>query len=236
MRLRIPARRIVLFGALLALALLVFLPLRLVLGWAGGGLTAREVSGPVWSASLKEARIGRAALGDLRARLAFLPLLIGQARLEASRESGAADGFTGAFGVSARTRFAESVSGIIPVDALFAPLPIASLELTGVSVRFHDGQCDRAEGLVRASLAGDMRDLALPASLSGAARCDRGALLLPLASGSGAEGLALRIFGDGRYEAEVRVRGTDPAIVERLSGAGFTAGSDGLVMRFNGRF
>ena len=37
-------------------------------------------------------------------------------------------------------------------------------------------------------------------------RCDSGALLLPLASGPGTEGVALRIFGDGRYEAQLNSR------------------------------
>ena len=67
MRIQVPMRRAVLFAALFAIALVAFLPLRLVLG--GSGLTAREASGSVWAGRLKEARIGPAALGDLDARL-----------------------------------------------------------------------------------------------------------------------------------------------------------------------
>jgi len=201
MRLRIPTRRTVLFAALFALALLIFLPLRLVLGWAGAGLTAREVSGSAWAGSLKEARAGPAVLGDLDARLAPVPLLLGRARLEVERPSAAPDRLVAAFDLSRNRRSAESVTGTVPVESRFGPLPIASFDLTDVTVRFRDGQCDRAEGLVRANLSGEVAGVALPASLSGAARCDRGALLLPLSGG--AEGLTLRIFGDGRYEAQL---------------------------------
>lgn len=209
MRLRIPARRIVLFAALLALAMLLFLPLRLVLGWAGGPLDAREANGSVWSGSLKEARIGPAALGDLDARLAFLPLFIGQARFEVERPSGAPDRFVGAFSASARRTSAESVTGTVPVEGAFGALPLAALDLTDVTVRFRDDTCDRAEGLVRATLGGAPEGL--PTSLSGSARCDRGALLLPLTGGAG--GVELRVFGDGRWSAAVRLpTGAGPTI------------------------
>jgi general secretion pathway protein N len=199
MRIQVPMRRAVLFAALFAIALVAFLPLRLVLG--GNGLTAREASGSVWAGRLKEARIGPAALGDLDARLAPLPLLVGHARVGLARPSGAPDRLTGALSLARHRRAIESVSGTIPIDSMGA-LPIASLSLTDVTVVFRDGTCDRAEGQVQASLSGT----GLPASLSGAVRCDSGALLLPLASGPGTEGVALRIFGDGRYEAQLNSR------------------------------
>lgn len=236
MRIRIPARRVVLFAALLALALLIFLPLRLVLGMVDSGFSAREASGTVWSGRLKEGRIGPAALGDLSARLSPLPLLVGRARIEVERPSAAPDRFAGAFGVARNLRSAESVTGVIPVEGVFAPLPIAAIELTDVTVRFRDGQCDRAEGLVRVSVGGEFAGLPLPAGLSGAARCDRGALLLPMTSGSGGEGLALRVFGDGRFEARLSVRATDPALVARLTGAGFTTGPGGYTTTLAGKF
>lgn len=236
MRILVPTRRLVLFAALLAMALLTTLPLRLVLGAADGVFTAREATGTVWSGTLKEARVGPASLGDLSARLSPLALLTGQARIEVERPSGAPDRLAGAFATSVRGRSAESVTGVIPVEGLFGALPIASIELTDVTVRFRDDLCDRAEGLVRATLSGGTAGLPLPASVSGAARCDRGALLLPLASGSGAEGVALRILGDGRYSAELRVRASDPGVVAKLTGAGFASGPGGYVMSIGGRF
>ena len=209
MRIRIPARRAVVFAGMFVFALLLFLPLRLALGAIDSGLVAREASGSVWSGSLKEARIGPAVLGDLDARLAFLPLLNGEARIEVARPSAAPDRLTGAFGVSRNRRSAESVLGAVPVAGLFGSLPIGTLDFTDVTVRFRDGQCERAEGLVTATISGDVAGLALPASLSGAARCDRGALLLPLRGGAG--GVEARLFGDGRWTAQVRVPGAGPA-------------------------
>ena len=212
MRMQIPARRAVLFAALFALALVIFVPMRLALGLLDDVFTAREASGTIWSGSLKEARIGAAALGDLEARLAPASLLVGRARIEVARPSAAADRLAGAFGVGRNRRSIESVTGTIPVESRFAPLPIASLDLTDVTVRFRDGQCDRAEGLVRANLTGETLGSPLPASLGGAVRCDRGALLLPLASGAG--GLTLRIFGDGRYEARLSTGAAPPLSYE----------------------
>ncbi len=215
MRIQLPMRRVMLFAALVALALILSLPLRLVLGAVGGPLAAREARGSVWSGRLMEARIGPAALGDLEARLAFLPLLTGQARIEVERDSAAPDRFAGSFGFGSSRASAESVTGLVPVEGASGALPVAALELTDVTVRFRDGACEEAEGLVRASLTATQPGL--PASLSGAVRCDRGALLLPLTAGGGGEGIALRIFGDGRWSAELRMRGlATPAIQGRF--------------------
>jgi general secretion pathway protein N len=212
MRIRVPMRRAVLFGALFALALLIFLPLRLVLGAIDTGLSAREASGSVWSGHIKEARLGPAALGDLDARLSPWPLLVGHTRIAVARASNAADRFAGAFTIAGHRRAIDSLSGTIPIDS-FGTLPIASLDLTDVTIVFRDDQCDRAEGQVRANLSGAAPALDLPASLSAAVRCDRGALLLPLASGPGTEGLAVRIFGDGRYEARLSARAGAPTML-----------------------
>lgn len=211
MRVRLPMRRVALFAALFAVALVVFLPLRVALGIADSGLAAREVSGLAWSGRLKEARAGPLALGDLGAGLSPLPLLIGRARLEVARGSAAPDRFAGAVIASANGRAVESISGSVPVAGAVSALPLTALDLTDLTVRFRDGACEAAEGLVRASFAGG--PAGLPGSLSGAARCDRGALLLPL-TGGGGEALTLRITGDGRYRAELRLREGIGGVVE----------------------
>ncbi|MFD1611584.1 type II secretion system protein N [Sphingomonas tabacisoli] len=204
MRIAIPMRPAVLFAILFAVALVLFFPLRLAVG--GSGLSAREASGSVWSGSLKEARIGPAVLGDLDARLSPLALLTGRMLLYVARPSAAPDRMVGALGLSRNRRSVESASGLIPIDGAFGALPVASFELTDVTVRFRDGECDRAEGMVRANLSGD-GGLNLPASLTAAPRCDRGAVLLPFAvpTGGGAE---MRISGDGRWD--VRSTGAPP--------------------------
>ena len=71
-RIRLRTGPAALFGGMLLIALIVFLPMRAVLGWVGvgdEGLVARRVSGTIWGATLTEARFGDLALGDLHARL-----------------------------------------------------------------------------------------------------------------------------------------------------------------------
>ena len=203
MRIRLPMRRVVLFAILFGLAALFLLPLRLAVG--SSGLAAREASGSVWSGALKEARIGPAVLGDLDARVAPLPLLTGRMRIDLARPSAAPDRLTGALVLSRNRRAVEGASGVIPIDASIGALPVTSLELTDVTARFRDGTCDRAEGMVRANLSAGAAGSNLPASLSGALRCDQGAVLLPFVVGGTGGRVELRIFGDGRWD--VRQRG-----------------------------
>lgn len=198
MRIRLPMRRTVLFAILFVLALLVLLPLRLVIG--GSGLSAREASGSIWSGTLKEARVGPAVLGDLDARVAPLPLLTGRLQLDLSRPSGAPDRLSGSLVLSRNMRAIEGATGLVPIAASIGALPLTSLDLTDVSARFRDGICDRAEGMVRANLSGGATGSSLPASLSGTARCDRGAVLVPFVLGGTGGRVELRIHGDGRYD------------------------------------
>lgn len=239
-RIRLSTGPAALFGAMLLVALIVFLPMRLVLGWVGAGeqgLVARAVTGSIWGATLSEVRFGKLPLGDLRARLAPLPLLAGRATMVLDGPGG-----SGAPPLSGRAFVSRSGQGIdgltagIATGAVFQPLPVSGLNLDAVTVRFQDGQCVAAEGRVTATLGGDAAGVALPASVSGAARCEAGALLLPLVSQAGTEAVSLRVFGNSRYRADLSVRPTDPATTERLVATGFTAGPDGYKLSVEGRF
>lgn len=234
---RLATGRTALFGAMLFTALLVFIPLRLVLGWFGlgeAGLSARRVAGSLWSGRLVEARFGEVALGDTAARLAFWPLFVGRARVEL-----AGDGvrpLRGAMTVSRHGFGVDDMTATLATGQLFAPLPVTALDLDEATVHFRDGQCERAEGRVRATLAGEAVGVPLPPTLSGPARCEAGALLLPLTSSAGTETATLRVFGDGRYRAEFALRSPDPAIAPRLERAGFIGGSQGYRLAVEGRF
>jgi general secretion pathway protein N len=225
MRVRLPIRHGVFLGVALLVLLIATLPLRVATGWLKldeAGLSAREVHGSVWAGRLTEARLGPLVLGDVSAGLSPLSLLAGKARVSLSR----GDEMRGAITLSRRSFGIDDVTATLPANAMFAPLPIASLELADVSARFSDGQCDRAEGTVRATMSGAIAGIDLAQGLSGTARCEGGALLLPLASGSAREGLSLRIDADGGFEAVLSVRSDDPAVAARLAAAGF-AGSGG---------
>lgn len=237
MRLRLRTRRSALFLAMFAAALLVFLPMRLVLGWIGldvQGFTARRATGTVWSGTLAEARFGDVDLGTLRAGLAPLPLLAGQARVGLrSRDGGEEPRLEGAFVISRNAMGLDKARGLVPLGRAFAPLPVTALDLGEVTVRFVDGACERAEGRVRATLAAS--GLPLPGSLSGTARCAGGALLLPLAGAAG-EGATLSVWQDGRYRAELVLPPGDPRQSAALQAAGFLDTGSGWRLSAEGRF
>lgn len=239
MRFRLPVRRTVFFLAALTVALLVLLPLRLAAGWfdlGGRGLAAREAEGSLWFGRLREARFGPVILGDVDARLNLLPLFLGRARLSLHRDADAGGPLDGAVTVTRNSFALDDLTGQLRTGPLFGPLPIATLELSDVSVHFEGGQCERAEGLVRAGLSGEPGGLALPPALSGALRCQAGAAVLPLAGQSGMEQVNISVEASGRWRAELVVRAGDPATIQRLTAAGFTPGAGGYVRRIDGSF
>ncbi|MGZ8287276.1 MAG: type II secretion system protein N [Allosphingosinicella sp.] len=205
MRLRRRWWREIFFVGALLFSLVALLPLRFALGWLGfadKGLAAREATGSVWLGALAEARFGDAALGDVATRLRFLPLLIGRARLDLEQ---ADDGFSGAVTVSRHGFGIDDATGRIEAPAL-PDLPSPTLDLSDLSVHFADGLCVHAEGMVKARFAGEFGSVPLNASLSGEARCDGQALLLPLVGQSGSDRLEVRLFGDGRYRVDAALR------------------------------
>lgn len=239
-RFRLRTGRAALFGALLAIGLLVFLPLRLVLGIAGvadAGLTARAAEGSVWAGRLRDARLADIALGDLDAHLSPWSLLLARARIQLDSDVDTpARAVHGAIGVSRNGVRADDVDATIAPGRLLAPLPVTGLTLEALSVRFEDGACVAAEGRVRASLAGDVAGVAMPASLSGAVRCEGRALLVPLTSQAGAERVDLRIEGTGRYRATVTLQPADATALARLTTLGFAEGPGGYALSVEGRF
>lgn len=238
MRIRLPLGRTVFFICALLFALVALLPMRLALDWLGldaQGLAAREAKGSIWMGSLSEAELGSVALGDLQAGLRTLPLFIGRARVDLVRRD-ETDPLTGAATVSRHSFGIDDMSAKLAIGSAFAPLPLASLDLTEVTAHFVDGACTQAEGLVRATVAGDIAGVQLPGGLSGNARCDNGALLLPLVSQPGTEALNLRLRGDGTWQVELAVRPVDDAMRDRLVAGGFRLGTSGYVMNATGVF
>jgi general secretion pathway protein N len=238
MRIRLPLGRTLFFVVAFLFALVALLPLRLALDWFAlddRGFAAREAKGSVWLGSLSEAQFGTVSLGDLQAQLRSLPLFIGRARVDLERVDEARR-FEGSATVSRHGFGIDDMTGVLDIGGALAPLPIGAIDLGDVTAHFSDGLCTSAEGLVKATIAGDVAGLVLPGGLSGNARCDRGALLLPLASQSGTEALNVRLFEDGRYEIELAVRPVDDAMRDRLIRSGFALGNNGYVLRVSGRF
>lgn len=239
-RIRLTTGPGVLFLAFFVAALLAFLPLRLALGWFGlaeQGMTAREVTGSIWAGHLREARFGQIALGDLSAGVSPLPLLVGRARVDlGGTAEPPAPRLSGAIGISRHSFGLDDITATLPVGTAFRPVPVTSLDLQDVSVRFRGEACDVAEGRVRATMTGELGGIAVPATLTGNARCDGGALLLPLVSAAGNEGSTIRLWPDGRYRAELTLQPSDPAAEARLQAVGFVQTQNGMEMAIEGRF
>lgn len=239
-RLRLRTRPAVLFAGLLLIGLVAFLPMRLALGWAGlgeEGFTARRVTGSIWDGTIRDAMFGDVVLGSLKASVSPLSLLVGRARVAVDgRGSGVEGALHGAL-VSSRTRRGvDQLSGVLPTGRAFAPLPVTQLTLDAVTVTFVGDRCTDAGGRVIAALGGDVAGIPLPGEVSGNARCDNGALLLPLASQSGTETITLRVTGAGTYNAALALVPGDPAAAQALTALGFVAAGSGYQLSVEGRF
>lgn len=205
MRLRLRWWRELFFLAALAVSLVALLPLRLALDWLGfeaKGLAASEAEGSVWLGVLGDARFGPVAVGDVATRLRVLPLLVGRARLDLAQPD---EGLRAGLTLSRHGIGVDDASGILQGPSL-DDVPAPALDLSDVSFRFADGLCAAAEGLVKARFAGELGGVPLVSGFSGEARCDGPALLLPLASQSGADRLEVRLFADGRYRLDVSLK------------------------------
>ena len=239
MRVRLPLGRGLFFLCAFLIALAALLPLRLALSWLdldGSGLSARRAAGSIWFGVLRGARVAGAPVGDLSARLDPLPLVTGRARVDFRRLGGGdvADTLQGAASVTRHSFGIDDVTATLPLGQALAPLPIGGLDLSDVSARFRDGLCERAEGLVRARLTGDIAGVSLPGGLSGNARCEGGALMLPMVSQGGGEMLAVSLSQGGQFRAELTMRPGDDAARARLLAAGFAPAGDGLRLAIQG--
>lgn len=240
MKIRLNTRPVALFGGFAVLALLVFLPMRLVLGLVGlgeYGLSARAVTGPVWYGKLIEARIGDLALGDINASMSPFQLLLGRARLGLSGPAqGDRPGLSGAITTSRYSRGIDDMTGSIPTGRVFAPLPVNRIELEGVSARFDSGACAAAQGRVKAQLSGLIAAIALPQAMSGTLKCEGGALVVPLVSQAGTESVTLYVQGNGRYRATLDIQSSDPVTGQKLSLVGFQQNGAGYRLSTEGQF
>ncbi len=236
---RIPLGRFGVFLAILALALIALVPMRVglaMMGFDDQGLSAREARGTIWNGLLLDARFGEAGLGHLDAELGFWPLFLGQARVDlASRlaEGASGEGLRAALSVAGDRSGLDDATARLAVGALVEPLPVSVIGLEDVTVHFRDGLCEEASGTVTAELAGGY----LPGqSLSGTAQCRDDRLVLPLAGPDGATQLTLGIDASGAYQAELVVAGQDNAINAQLAAAGFEPGPNGYRLVREGSF
>lgn len=229
----------VVLAVLVALALVATLPMRLAIAWLGlgnTGISAREVQGPVWFATLRDLRFGAVELGDVHAFFSPLALLLGEARVDfAGPPPPAGEPAHGAVTRSLVGSGVADVRASLPVARLFAPLPIARVDLTDVSAWFAGGQCLRAGGRVRVVLGGAIGGVTLAPSVEGVARCDAGRLRLDLQNAAGNEHVQLSVAGDGGYRATLSLVAASDEEARHLAAAGMIATNGGYALSVEGR-
>lgn len=229
-------RRIFAFsGILLLIAAIIFMPLRAVVG--GEGVSARKVEGIIWDGSIRDLRIGKLPIGDVNARLHFLPLLLGRAQFSLSRgDAPFAPGISGSVTRRLGGVSVDNMKATLPVASLFAPLPAENVELQDFSARFAAGRCAEAGGTIRLTLVNTVPGLDLTNGLLAKPRCDRGQLLIPLLSQSAMEHVDIRVSGDGTYTATIFLEGDRTEQAVPLGLAGFRPVAGGYRMVRKGLF
>lgn len=236
-RLWLPMGRWVLLLIAFLAALVLLAPLRLAVGVLGldeGAIGARGASGSVWGGTIDELRVGGVPIGRVEAYLSPLQLLAGRARVDFRRSEG--EPARGAISVSRNSIGIDDVTATLSLGGALAPLPVGSVELNDLSVRFVDGACTRAGGGARARLSGSFAGVALNQGMAGTARCEGRAVRLPLTSQSGQERLDLRIAADGGYVADLIAVEPPPERIAELAPLGFVAVPGGYRLRTTGRF
>lgn len=221
--------------ATLALAAIIFMPLRTIVG--GDGVTARKVDGIIWDGSIRDLSLGKLPVGDVNARLRFWPLFLGRAEILLSRgNTQFVPGINGSVSRGIGGMSVNNLSATLPIGSIFAPFPAENIQFEGFSARFASGRCMDAGGQVRLTLSDTVPGLNLQNGMLGQPRCDGARLLLPLASQSAMERADIRLSADGSYTVTVTLdanRG-DQAAVLNLAGFRPVAGGYRLVQK--GRF
>ncbi|MBB3812524.1 general secretion pathway protein N [Xanthomonas arboricola] len=228
-------RWILIFLLMVGVALLAWLPLRLVLPREGLPFSALDVEGPVWAGTLRQVQWQGIAFGDVTVRPRLWPLVRGerQVHLQATQlqlllVDGAQHGIRDAQG----QLLLRQPAGMALIDL--------ALELQQVDLLFDATGCVQAAGRVGlqvlASGAGELHGLP-PLRLSGQPRCvgDTAVLtLLPdaaLPAGVQADA-QLQLWRDGRWQLQSRVDpGQDAVLGVGLQLLGFAATPERTLLR-----
>ncbi|HQS69911.1 MULTISPECIES: type II secretion system protein N [unclassified Novosphingobium] len=216
-------------AAIVVVGLIVLLPLRLVLGLAAPeNVSARSVEGSVWDGRIADLNLGLLPLGTVEAGLEPLPLLIGRAQFSVMREGFSAKAYAGG-GVS-------RANGSLALPDGLGGLPVTAINFTDFSAGFAGGTCMQAEGTLGLTLASLGPLLPDAIMLSGKARCEKGALVVPMRGAQGMEQLTLRLTGDGRWQADLTLSGLSQETADALRAGGFDTRPGGIGIATSGTF
>jgi general secretion pathway protein N len=202
-----------LFAGLMLLSLIALMPMRLFL--PESQISARNISGSIWSARLENVSAAGIPLGDLRAGLRWPGRL---AFHDGARLSGSA-GLIGD-GYSLR-----DLTGKLALSSVNS----ATQDVEFLSVNFISGKegCTEASGRIRLRLAQTIATIPMGQLLVGAPRCDGANLVTRLSSQSALEVLTFTAQPDGKTRTEMLIRPSEQGAASALLAAGFVQTSQG---------
>jgi general secretion pathway protein N len=216
------------FAAMLVVALLLLLPLRLALAAAGladTGLAAQSVTGSLWAGRMNGTVWRGMLLGDGRVSLSPLALLRGgvsldwrgeklSATLIRQAKGGGIDGAKGQIGPA-------TIGGVV----------VQRVDLDGFTVVFEGNSCSRAGGQVSLLPGGA---LAMAGAMTGTPRCDGNSVVIPLVSGDSAVQMTLKLRDDASYTASLTVEPVAETARPALLATGFQPSPQGMAMTVEG--
>jgi general secretion pathway protein N len=218
----------------------------LPLGWVTGryvpGLEADSVSGSIWDGEIRGARYAGQEIGDLKAGLAWQPLLRGEAEIGWTRlERQRGDRLAGRATLSRGVRRVSGVTGTValPVKAggLAGDLAGGMLLLVGLEdltvVTDVRGRCRSVSGVVTATLAG-LPVIGTTQPLTGQPVCEGEAFHAPMRLADETLELDLRLWPSGRWQADLAIRRQAELVTRLLEMAGFERTAGGVSIRFAG--
>ncbi len=224
----LPRKRI--FAGALVAALLLIFPLRVALVMVDTPITAPFVGGFLWGGRIVDARLGGLPLGDLRAGLSPLDLLIGRARIWIDGQ------FKGAV-VSTFSGSGVDIEALnLPVSRGFGAVTLRQVDISSARIRFNGRTCSEASGRVQLTLAPSPLLGNQAGRYTGSLQCDGDGVSSLLVSQSAMERLALRIGSNGGYTATLVVKAQDDATAAALRAAGFRDTAGGFSARLSGTF
>lgn len=216
------------------LGLLALFPLRVALGAADlerMGLTARKVSGTIWSGQIGGLALDRQGLGNFNVGVEPLPLLAGRASIRFDRIEDQLQGpLSGTLLSGGASRGVKGLTGRLATASLFAPIPVEALDFDRVNIVFRNGECAQASGNLTALVGTRIGPLDLTRGLSGPISCEGDRVRARLASAGGGEFIQFYLAADGRYRAFMTIRSVAPEIGAALTLFGFEPGPDGFTL------
>lgn len=221
----------IVFATAFALFAVGTIPLGLVLSLTHAertGLAARDVSGSIWSGTLKDMRLRGVRLGDTDVGFEPFALAAGMRRLHLRSERGEATIVGGRMQGMDHAGMTVGL-GELGLGELGLALPFEGVvRLQDVSLLYESGSCSQAAGHIATDL---LRLTGNGPELAGELACDGDSAVARLSGKAGEVGIGMtvRIDAGGHYRSELRAGGADPALSGALLLAGFVQSGDALV-------